>query len=147
MPAQSVDVRRQNFAAFVRRALTHAEETRGWSAPRVAQEAGIGSATIYRWRDGTGARSPLPDQVVAFCDALGIPTSVAFAILWPSRDDKPAAPAPLPQDPEVERQTRELLRRIADPNVSDAEKLTIRATLRHLTGEPAAAGRRRSAAS
>lgn len=144
MPAPSIEVRRRNFAAFVRR-VTDQAATRGWSIPRIATDSGISNATIYRWRDGTGTRSPLPEQVVAFCDALGIPPAVPFAILWPGRDDKPAEPEPLPADPDIERQMRELLRRIADPNVAEAEKLTIRATIRHLAGEPAPAGRRRAA--
>jgi transcriptional regulator with XRE-family HTH domain len=145
MPAPSVDVRRRSFAAFVQRVTAQAEQSRGLSIPQIAQLAGINNATIYRWRDGVGTRLPLPEQVVAFCDALGIPPVAAFSILWPGKDNKPAEPEPLPQDPEVEQQMRALLRKIADPNVSDAEKVTIRATIRHLAGDAPSTTRRRAA--
>lgn len=143
MPALSIDVRKRAFAAFVRRVTDHAENTRGWSIPRIATEAGISNPTIYRWRDGTWTKAPDPDAVAAFCDALDIPPAVAFAILWPGKTGEAQPPEALPLDPEIERQMRELMRRIADPNVSDAEKLTIRATIRHLAGDLPA--RRRAA--
>jgi transcriptional regulator with XRE-family HTH domain len=143
MPAPSVDVRRRAYAAFVQRVTAHAEETRGLSIPRIADLAGIDNGTIYRWRDATGKRLPTPESVVAFCDALGIPPAVAFAILWPGKDDQAPEAEPLPQDPDIERQMRELLRKISDPNVPEAEKVTIRATIRHLAGDVPT--RRRSA--
>jgi hypothetical protein len=145
MPAPSIDVRRRAFAAFVRRVTDQAEETRGWSIPHIAERAGINNGTIYRWRDAVGTRLPLPEQVVAFCDALGIPPAAAFAVLWPGQNDRPAEPDPIPQDPDIERQLRALLRKIADPNTPEAEKVTIRATIRHLAGEPATPTRRRAA--
>ena len=127
---QPLDVRRKAFAAFVRRSLRIAKEDRGWSAPRVAEIAGIGSATVYRWRDGDWSRDPSPSAVVAFCDALDIDPKHAFAVLWPSKNDAATAPAPAPLDRDIEL----LARRLRDPNVSTAEKLTIRATIRHLVG-------------
>lgn len=143
MPAPSIDVRKRAFAAFVRRATDHAENARGWSIPRIADEAGISNPTIYRWRDGTWTKAPDPDAVAAFCDALDIPPAVAFAILWPGKSSEARQPEPLPLDPEIERQIRVLLRKIADPNVTDGEKQTIRATIQHLAGEQPA--RRRAA--
>lgn len=141
MPA-SIDVRRDAFAAWVRRVTEHADDTRRLSIPRIAKRAGINDATIYRWRDGTMVGLPKPEQVVAFSDALDIPPSVPFAILWPGKDDEAPEPEPLPADPDVERQVRELMRRLADPDVDDGEKTSIRATIRHLTSAPA---RRRTA--
>lgn len=143
MSARSIDVRKRTFAAFVRRVTAHAEETRGWSIPRIATEAGISNPTIYRWRDGTWTKAPDPDAVAAFCDALDISPSVAFSILWPGKNDQAQQPEPLPLDPDIERQIRALVRKIADPNVSESEKLTIRTMIQHLAGEPAA--RRRAA--
>src|SRR6266705_1328396 len=128
-----VGVRKQAFAAFVKRALRRAQEDRGWSVPKVAEVAGIGNPTIYRWRDGDWVRGPLPDQVVAFCDALDIDPQHAFAILWPGKnaDAPPPEPAPLDRDIEL------LMRKLRDPNVSEAEKTSIRATVRYLLGKSA----------
>lgn len=127
MPA-SADARRAAFSRFVTRALEHAKSEKGWSVPTVAEASGVGDSTIYRWRDGDWKRSPLAEQVVAFCDALGIPPSAAFSILWPSRSGRPAEPEPLPLDPDVQT----VLRRLRDPNVPEREKFLILETLRSL---------------
>jgi transcriptional regulator with XRE-family HTH domain len=125
-----LDVRRKAFAAFVRRALRNAKEDRGWGISRVAEEAGIGGATIYRWRDGDWNKAPSPDAVVAFCDALDIDPKHAFAILWPGKGDDAPPPEPAPLDRDIEL----LARRLRDPNVTEAEKVSIRATIRFLIG-------------
>lgn len=130
-------MRRDAFAEFVKRALRQADESRGWSVPRVAAASGVGDSTIYRWRDGDWKRDPLAGQVAAFCNALDIPVKTAFDILWPGKDDRPAAPGPLPMDRDFEV----LLRQLADPNVSDDEKFLIRETIRGLAAR--AARRRR----
>lgn len=122
-----VEARRAAFAAFVQRALRQAE-ARGLSVPKVAELAGIGSNTIYRWRDGAWVKGPLPDQVVAFCDALDIPPAVAFAVLWPGKNDPAPAVEPPPMDPDV----AELLRRLADPNVPANERYHLLETVRSL---------------
>jgi transcriptional regulator with XRE-family HTH domain len=132
----SPDVRKRNFAAFVRRAIRHAQQDRGWAVPRIAKEAGIGSTTIYRWRDGDWEKSPKADQVERFCDALGIPTEVALSILWPGKTGRVRAPEPIPPDPDFEM----LLRRLRDPNVSETEKYLIRETVRALAARPAPKG-------
>lgn len=124
----SADARRAAFSRFVERTLEHAKAERGWSVPKVAEASGVGDSTLYRWRDGDWKRSPQPEQVVAFCDALGIPPSAAFSILWPGQDDRPAEPEPLPLDPDLQT----VLRRLRDPNVPEREKFLIRETLRSL---------------
>jgi transcriptional regulator with XRE-family HTH domain len=129
-----LDVRRKAFAAFVRRALRNAKDDRGWSIPKVAEVARIGNPTIYRWRDGEWAKAPSPDAVVAFCDALDIDPKHAFAILWPGKNDDAPPPEPGPLDRDVEL----LARRLRDPNVSEAEKVSIRATIRYLVGRATA---------
>lgn len=131
------DARRANFAAFVHRALAHAKAARGWSIPQVAKESGVGDSTIYRWRDGDWTRSPYADQVAAFCDALDIPVTVAFEILWPGKSSRPRATAPMPSDPDLEV----LARRLADPNVPDQEKYLIREVIRGLAARPERPGR------
>lgn len=137
VPPAAPDARRAAFAAFVRRALDHAKTTRGWSVPRIADESRVGDSTIYRWRDGDWQRSPLADQVAAFCDALDIPRSAAWAILWPDRGARPKATEPAPMDPDVEV----LLRRLVDPNVPTEEKFLIRETLRGLAARATRRGR------
>lgn len=126
-------MRREQWAAFVRRQLAHVHVTRGWSVPKVAEAAGIGSNTIYRWRDGRGVRAPLPEQVVAFCDAVGVPASQAFAILWPGKHDGGRATAPQPlDDPDVVA----IARKLADPNLPEVERYHLRETLRMLAARP-----------
>lgn len=111
--------------------------------PKIAEVAGIGNPTIYRWRDGNWRQGPRAEQVVAFCNALGLSPSVPFGILWPGQDEQvPADEAP-PLDPDL----KIIMRRLADPNVGDAEKATIRATLRYLADLADQSGRERRAAS
>lgn len=126
--APPLAVRRQAFAMFIRRALLHAQTVKGWSVPQVAAQAGIGTATVYRWRDGTWADSPSPERVVAFCDALDIPPQAAFNILWPGKNDEAQPPQPMPMEPDF----AQLLRRLADPSVSESTKETIRTMVRTL---------------
>jgi transcriptional regulator with XRE-family HTH domain len=129
----SLEARKQAFAQFVRRAVRMAEQSRGWSVPRIAAEASIGNQTIYRWMKGDWKQSPHPDQVVSFCDALDIPVQAAFMILWPGKADKVPAVEPPPMDPDVQ----EVLRRLTDPNVPSEEKYLLRETIRQLAARPA----------
>jgi transcriptional regulator with XRE-family HTH domain len=122
------DVRKQAFAAFVRRAAHAAQLNRGWSLPRIAKEAGIGTNTLYRWTKGDWTNSPEAQLVEKFCNTLDIPVDAAFQILWPGGDDRPVDVAPLPTDPDFEI----LLRRLNDPKVPDEEKFLIRETIRGL---------------
>lgn len=136
VPATS-DARRVNFAEFVKRALAHAKASRGWSIPRIAEESGVGDSTLYRWRDGDWQRSPLADQVAAFCDALDIPVSAAFSILWPGKTGRPADSVPLPTEPALDV----LARRLVDPNVPEDEKYLIRELVRGLAARSTRRGR------
>lgn len=128
VPPGATDARRANFAGFVRRALTHAKETRGWGVERIAEASGVGASTIYRWRDGDWRRSPFGDQVAAFCEALDIPYAVAFSILWPDKRDRAQDATPFSTDPDLVT----LARRLADPNVPEQEKFLIREVIRGL---------------
>jgi transcriptional regulator with XRE-family HTH domain len=102
--------------------------SRGWSISRIAEESGVSRSTIFRWQRGDSKQDPLPAQVVAFCDALAIPPGTAFAILWPGKGERAPQPEPMPLDRDFEL----LLRRLADPAVSDAEKYLIRETVKAL---------------
>lgn len=138
-----IGVRKKAFAAFVSRAIRMAEDDRGWSVPRIAAEARsmgskLSNQTIYRWRDGDWAKAPDPDAVLAFCDALDIDPKHAWAILWPGKNEAAPPPEPAPIDPDI----AQLMRRLRDPNVSEAEKTTIRATVRHLIGRTTTSSRK-----
>lgn len=130
--APSIEVRRQRFAEWVQRVLAHAWEQRKLSVPKIAELAGIGSNTIYRWRDGNWKEGPKPEQVVACRDALDIPPAAAFSVLWPGKTESPATTEPMPVDPDLAL----LMRKLADPNVPEYEKYFIRETLRQLTSRP-----------
>jgi len=131
------------YTAFVRRALDRARAQRGLSVEQIADIAGISPNTIYLWRSGTQWKTfPKGESVEAFCDALSIPPGVAFAILWPGRDAKPAEPEPIDTVPELVT----LARKLNDPNVPEEERHLIRETLRMLASRPTArveAARRR----
>jgi transcriptional regulator with XRE-family HTH domain len=128
----SLDVRRVQFARFVRRAVDRAKQARQWTVERIASEAGIGPATIYRWLDGEWSKAPLADAVQGFCEALGIPQEIAFSILWPASTDNPVEPEPLPVSPAIEA----ILRKLADPGVPEVEKYLINQTLESLAARP-----------
>lgn len=121
------------FAAFVRKALADARATRAWTGTEVSRRTGVSRQTINRWVRGEWASDPEAERVVAFCTGLGLDPSVAFGVLGWERGT-PARPAPVapPMDPDVAA----LLRRLVDPNVSDAEKFHIRETIRYLAYRP-----------
>lgn len=131
----SLAARREAFSAWIRRVLAHARVTQGLSVPKIAELAGIGNPTIYRWRDGNWRRSPQPEQLVAFCDAVGISPLPAFEILWPSKH-APRRPEPEPLD--MPPALREIAKKLMDPNVPEYEKYHIRQTLQALADRPTA---------
>lgn len=131
---ETANARKIAFATFVRRALDEARATRAWSGTEVSRRTGVSRQTINRWVRGDWASDPEAERVVAFCEGLGLNPAAAFAALgWDRTASGPRAgqPAP-PMDPDVEA----LLRRLVDPNVSDAEKFHIRETIRYLAYRP-----------
>lgn len=125
------------FAAFVRKALDDARATRAWSGTEVSRRTGVSRQTINRWVRGEWASDPEAERVVAFCEGLGIPPTTAFGVLgWDRATSGRPAPSAPPMDPDVEA----LLRRLVDPNVSEAEKFHIRETIRYLAYRPTLPG-------
>lgn len=88
---------------------------------------GVPPSTFHRWQRGNFVTAPDLDKVRRFCEGLGVNTAGAMAALGlaPVRDS--AEPEPL-LPPEV----RTILRRLADPNVRDSDKLVIREMLKML---------------
>lgn len=125
--------RKLAFAAFVRKALDDARTTRAWTGTEVARRTGVSRQTINRWVRGEWSSDPEAERVVAFCEGLGLSPTIAFGVLgWDRTSSNRPAPSTPPMDPDVEA----LLRRLADPNVSDAEKFHIRETIRYLAYRP-----------
>ncbi|MGW0431665.1 XRE family transcriptional regulator [Micromonospora sp. NPDC003197] len=121
------------FAAFIRKALADARATRAWTGSEVSRRTGVSRQTINRWVRGEWASDPEAERVVAFCEGLGINPTVAFGVLgWDRGNPTRPTPHAPPMDPDVEA----LLRRLVDPNVSDAEKFHIRETIRYLAYRP-----------
>lgn len=138
--AHAQDVRRSQFAAFIRRATEHAQITRGWSIRRIGTESGVSDSTIHRWLSGDWAEDPRGGQVEKFCVSLEIPPSIAFTILWPG-GNAPDEPEPLPTEPDL----RKLQAALMDPDLSDEEKFHIRTTIRTLAAHIEGARRSRRA--
>ncbi len=142
---ETANARKIAFATFVRRALDEARATRAWSGTEVSRRTGVSRQTINRWVRGDWASDPEAERVVAFCEGLGLDPAAAFAALgWDRNASRRDAPPPPPMDPDVEA----LLRRLVDPDVSDAEKFHIRETVRYLAYRPTlpVAGRKRGTA-
>lgn len=121
------ELARANFAQFIQRALD-AARTRGMTDETVKNATGVGPSTFHRWRRGDwGTEWPKLQQVIDFCDGLGLPEEDAFAALG-LRSERGRTAPPAPLDPDV----REVMRRLADPNVSKDEKAAIRLMFRSL---------------
>ncbi|PZF91270.1 XRE family transcriptional regulator [Micromonospora endophytica] len=130
---ETANARKIAFATFVRRALAEASATRAWTGTEVSRRTGVSRQTINRWVRGDWASDPEAERVVAFCEGLGLDPATAFAALgWDRNANRRDAPPLPPMDPDVEA----LLRRLADPGVSDAEKFHIRETIRYLAYRP-----------
>jgi hypothetical protein len=120
--------RRKNFGAVVARALDAARQ-RGMTIKQIESSAGIGSTTIYGWRDGRWTRDPVTSLVNRFCDAVGLPRSIAYqALEWDGELGKRKATEPIVDDPDL----RLLARKLSNPNTTAAEKLWIRRQIRSL---------------
>jgi predicted DNA-binding transcriptional regulator AlpA len=136
--APPIEVRKARFAEWVRRVVDHAKTNRGLGVPQIADMAGIGNQTIYRWINAEGKKLPDPESVVAFCDAIGVGTTEPFQILWPGKTESPPQPQPLPP---MDADLQTLMRKLADPTTDEFEKEFIRETLKHLADRPAQRGR------
>ena len=120
------DVNRARFARFVSRVLADAHD-RGLTDREIEEQTGVGSSTFHRWQGGKLARSPSIEKVRAFCAGLGVNPRAALLALGIEDGRDQTDPEPT-LDPDVRR----ILRALADPNISDADKALAREMLRML---------------
>jgi transcriptional regulator with XRE-family HTH domain len=133
--------RRLAFAGFVRRALETARTSRAWNGSEVARRTGVSRQTINRWVRADWHSDPEPERVVAFCEGLGLSPAAAFALLeWARPADQTPEPAPA-LDPDIAA----LVRRLADPTLTEQELFHIRETVRYLAHRTPLSADRRTA--
>lgn len=122
----SPDVARARFARFVERALVQARNN-GLTDREIQRRSGVATSTFHRWRTQEGKSLPKLPQVRAFCEATGASLDEAMRALGMTEEAPQATPElPLPDD------VRIILRKLADPNVSEDEKAPIRMVLQML---------------
>lgn len=107
---------RETWAEYLRRMT----DRPGWSVARLARDSGIHRATIFKWMAGKGGTTVASVQAIA--TALGDTDGAAMR----------AAAGSGVVDEDLDPDLRTIIRRLADPETSEAERATIRATLRYL---------------
>lgn len=108
---------RESWADYLRRMT----DRPGWSVARLARESKIHRATIFKWMAGKGGATVTSVRQIA--EALG--DEPANALRAAGNMEGVAEEG---MDPDLKL----LMRRLADPDVSDAEKSAIKAALRYL---------------
>lgn len=116
---------RGNWATYV----TATRERVGMSKAELARRLGVDRGTVHRWESGQ-SRPEDATVVTAFANLFGLDTDEALTAAGLRLSARPAGSPTenAPLDPDV----KIIMRRLADPNVSEPEKVIIRATLRHL---------------
>ena len=117
---------RESWAGYLRRMT----DRPGWSVARLARESGIHRATIFRWIAGKGGATVTSVRQIA--EVLG--DEPANALRAAGNMEGVAEEA---MDPDLKL----LMRRLADPDVSEPEKAAIRSALRYLADLAEQAGR------
>lgn len=115
---------RGSWATYV----THVRTRVGMSKAELARRLGVDRGTVHRWE--TGQTRPEDAVVVTkFADLFGLDIDEVLTEAGLRLLDRPArTDESVPLDPDVKL----IMRRLADPNVTEAEKVIIRATLQHL---------------
>ncbi len=96
----------------------------------IVAATGVGESTFHRWKRGAGRELPELDRVRAFCEGLGESTTEALRALGMEPGRQSTEPEP-PLPPEV----RVILRKLADPNVPNRDKLVISEMLKMLADQ------------
>ncbi|MFV2094867.1 helix-turn-helix domain-containing protein [Micromonospora sp. LOL_014] len=108
---------RESWAQYLRRMT----ERPGWSVAKLARESGVHRATIFKWMSGKAGANMASVQAIA--EALGDDVSTAL---------RAASHSGLVSEDEFDEDVRIILRRLRSAHATEAEKATIRATLRYL---------------
>lgn len=118
---------RDSWATYVK----SARERVGMTKTELARRLRVDRATVARWESGAN-RPEDADLVSRFADMFGLDLDEALA----AAGLRPAARPPRTptKEPPLDPDLVTLMRRLADPNVSEAAKISIRATLRYLAG-------------
>lgn len=138
-------VRDREIAAAWANYLAAARTAAGLSKTELARAAQVGRATVFRWEAGE-SRPEQSEIVVRVAKVLGVDLDEALA----AAGLRPTAQPPTKpvKEPPLDPDLLLLASRLADPNVSVAEKATIRATIQYLANLPEEPpGRRRREAS
>jgi transcriptional regulator with XRE-family HTH domain len=128
---------RVRFSHFVERALASAR-ARGMTDKDIESATGVRSSTFHRWRRGEVQTVPGIDKVMAFCHGTGADVNEAMTALGLTGQRDATEPEPI-LDPDL----RLILRQLADPNVSESEKVFIRESLAMLAARVERGGKRR----
>lgn len=104
----------EDWAGYLRRMTRRP----GWSVARLAREAGVNKSTIFGWIKGDGVTVA---SVKAIAKALGDDEAHALAAAGGAKHGDA-----------LDADVRIILRRLASPDATDAERTAIRATLRYL---------------
>lgn len=116
---------RGNWATYV----TATRERVGMSKAELGRRLGVDRGTVHRWEAGQN-RPEDAAVVTAFANLFGLDVDEALTAaglrLGTAPVSRPTKEVPLDPDLKI------IMRRLADPNVSEPEKVSIRATLRYL---------------
>lgn len=115
-PMSDAPSSREDWASYLKRMTSRP----GWSVARLARESGVNRATIFKWIAGRSGVNVASVRQIA--DALRDDPAIALR----------AAGNVQGQVEPLDADVRIIMRRLVDPDVSEAEKATIRATLRYL---------------
>lgn len=125
------------FARFVRHAVDHAKDERGWTVTELAAHTGVGRSTLFRWLAGDWHTYPEMAKVRAFCVALDVPVNAAFRALGVPDNHQGAGDGQRGGcEPPIDADLQVIINRLADPAVPAAEKQLIRDLLRYLARRP-----------
>lgn len=113
------------WAAYV----TAVRERVGMSKSELARRLGVDRGTVHRWESET-SRPEDATVVTAFAELFDLDTDEALTAaglrVSATPPTRPTRDAPLDPDLKI------IMRRLTDPGVGEAEKTSIRATLRYL---------------
>ncbi|MGX4657063.1 helix-turn-helix domain-containing protein [Micromonospora sp. SCSIO 07396] len=107
---------RESWAEYLRRMT----DRPGWSVAKLARESNIHRGTIFKWMSGKGGANMASVQAIA--TALGDEVGTALR----------AASNSGAMEDEFDEDLRIIVRRLKSPDASEAERATIRATLKYL---------------